>query len=463
MAIIDVLKYDGPTDVLIWKWRPEKGGRREEELRLGTQLVVNESQEAIFFKGGKALDIFGPGTHTLKTKNLPLISKIVGLAFGGDSPFKAEVYFVNKAVAMDTKWGLQPFNLVEPNFQVPIPVSARGSFAIKVEETRTFVTQVVGTMPDVDANLVQKYFKGLITENVKDAVGTISRDQDISPVALETIVKQVSDAVKSIVSQKMEKYGVLLDIFAIEALPLIDDDPRVKQVIEDIRKIMVEDLAERKRLQRRAEHLDVYKTERVYDTTEKAAESLGAGGGGGGGAGSDIMGAMAGMGMGAALGGGMGKAMGDAMQGTTQQAQQQTPQQSTTKCPKCNADVAPGTKFCNNCGSATGQSASQTNIKTVECDKCSHEFPASAKFCPECGDSYFPCPKCGADNDPSVDQCVKCGAGMPISCGSCGEQVAPEVKFCPGCGKSMQLTCSSCEALLKPGIKFCHECGSKQE
>ena len=89
MAIIDVLKYSGPTNVLIWKWRPKDGGKREIELRLGTQLVVNESQEAIFYKGGKALDVFGPGTHTLKTKNLPILSKLVGLAFGGDTPFKA--------------------------------------------------------------------------------------------------------------------------------------------------------------------------------------------------------------------------------------------------------------------------------------------------------------------------------------------------------------------------------------
>ena len=92
MAIIDVLKYSGPTNVLIWKWRPKDDGKRETELRLGTQLVVNESQEAIFYKGGKVQDIFGPGTHTLSTKNLPFISKIVGSAFGGDTPFTAEVF-----------------------------------------------------------------------------------------------------------------------------------------------------------------------------------------------------------------------------------------------------------------------------------------------------------------------------------------------------------------------------------
>jgi len=465
MAIIDVLKYDGPNDVLVWKWRPESGSKREEELRLGTQLVVNESQEAIFYKGGKALDVFGPGTHTLKTKNLPILSKLVGLAFGGDTPFKAEVYFVNKAVAMNTKWGLQPFNMVEPNFQIPIPVSARGSFAIKVEDTMTFATQIVGTVPDIDSNTIQKYFKGLVTENVKDAVGMIAREQQISPVALETIVKQVSDAVKAIISQKMEKYGITLDMFAIEALPLIDDDPKVKQVIEDMRKIMVEDLSERKRLQRRAEHLEVYKTERIFDTTEKAAEGMGKGGGVGGGSGSDIMGTMAGMGMGAALGGGLGKVMGDAMSSATQQTTggQQQSQQATVKCSKCNADMIQGTKFCNSCGNPSESSGAKESPKTIECDKCKHLFPATSKFCPECGDSYFPCSKCGSDNDENATQCIKCGAGMPVPCEGCGHQVDSETKFCPECGKSMQVTCSKCKAVLKPGIKFCAECGTKQE
>ena len=109
---------------------------------------------------------------------------------------------------MNTKWGLQPFNMVEPNFQVPIPVSARGSFAIKISDTMTFATQVVGTMPDLDANSIQKYFKGIIVENVKDAISRISEDENISPVALETIVKPVSEAVKSIIGQKLEKYGI---------------------------------------------------------------------------------------------------------------------------------------------------------------------------------------------------------------------------------------------------------------
>ncbi|MGA2547950.1 MAG: SPFH domain-containing protein [Rectinemataceae bacterium] len=77
-VIWNAIKYEGPNNVLVWKWRSEKDVKREGEIRLGSQLVVNESQEAIFYKGGKALDIFGPGTHMLSTNNLPLLSSIIG-------------------------------------------------------------------------------------------------------------------------------------------------------------------------------------------------------------------------------------------------------------------------------------------------------------------------------------------------------------------------------------------------
>ena len=98
MAIIDVLKYDGPNNVLVWKWRSDSIFSRGGELRFGTQLIVNQSQEVCFVKGGELLDVFGPGTHTLSSKNLPILSKLIGLAFGGNSPFSAEVYFINKSI-----------------------------------------------------------------------------------------------------------------------------------------------------------------------------------------------------------------------------------------------------------------------------------------------------------------------------------------------------------------------------
>ena len=318
MAIIDVLKYDGPNNVLVWKWRSGSNSSREEELRLGTQLVVNQSQEACFIKGGQLLDVFGPGTHTLSTKNLPILSSIIGLAFGGDSPFKAEVYFINKSVSMDAKFGLIPFNMIEPNFKVPIPITSRGSFALTVSDSKSFLNKLVGTVADLDTITISKYFRGVITEATKNAITKIAKEQVLSPLELESIVFEVATAVKGLISSTISEYGLELKLFNIEAIPIIDDDPRVKKVIEEYQRLMTEDTSERMRLKRRAENLDVYRIERSFDTSEKVAENMGGGIGGDGG---NIVGTMIGLGMANPLA----NTMGAMMQQNTQNALGSTP------------------------------------------------------------------------------------------------------------------------------------------
>jgi len=293
MAIIDVLKYDGPNNALVWKWRSSSNQSREEELRFGTQLVVNQSQEACFIKGGQLLDVFGPGTHTLSSKNLPILSSIIGLAFGGDSPFKAEVYYINKSVSMDAKFGLIPFNMLEPNFKVPIPITSRGSFALAVNDSKIFLNKIVGTVADFETKTLAQYFRGVIVENTKNAITKIAHEQKLSPLELESIVFEVANAVKSLLANTIKDYGLDLRLFNIEAIPIIDDDPRVKKIIEDYQRIMSEDTQERMRLKRRADNLEVYKVERSFDTSEKVAENIGGGLGEGG----NLIGTMIGMGM----------------------------------------------------------------------------------------------------------------------------------------------------------------------
>jgi membrane protease subunit (stomatin/prohibitin family) len=294
MAIIDVLKYDGPNNVLVWKWRSSSNQSREEELRYGTQLVVNQSQEACFIKGGQMLDVFGPGTHTLSSKNLPILSSIIGLAFGGDSPFKAEVYYINKSVSMDAKFGLLPFNMIEPNFRIPIPVTSRGSFALAVSDSKIFLNKIVGTVSDFETKTLSQYFRGVITEATKNAITKIAHEQKLSPLELESIVFEVATAVRGLLANTIKEYGLDLRLFNIEAIPIIDEDPKVKKIIEDYQRIMSEDTQERMRLKRRADNLEVYKVERSFDTAETAAENMGGGLGGGGG---NLIGTMVSMGM----------------------------------------------------------------------------------------------------------------------------------------------------------------------
>lgn len=314
MALIDVLKYDGPNNALIWKWRPKGENKRDEELRFGTQLIVNQSQQAIFIKGGQLLDIFEPGTHTLSTQNLPILSSLIGLAFGGQSPFKAEIYFINKAVALDTKFGLIPFNMMEPNFRVPIPITSRGSFAVRVVDSKIFLNQIIGTVPDFESGKLTQFFRGIITENVKTAITRISKEQNLTPLELEAIVLDVSGAVKGIISGELAKYGLQLELFNIEAISVIDEDLRVKKIVEDFHRLMSQDMEERMRLKRRSENLETYKVERTFDTTEKAAENIGGGIGGEGG----ILGTVVGLGMATPIGNTIGNLMNKATENIQQ-------------------------------------------------------------------------------------------------------------------------------------------------
>jgi len=315
MAIVDVLKYDGPNNVLVWKWRPNDNGKRQEELRLGTQLVVNQSQQAVFVRDGQVADVFNAGTHTLSTQNLPVLTSLVGLAFGGQSPFKAEVYFINKAVAMDTKFGLLPFNMIEPNFRVPIPITSRGSFAVKVADSRFFLNKLIGTVPNFDADQLKRFFRSLITENVKSAITRISKEQNLSPLELEAIVLDVSEAVKGIIGETFTQYGLSLELLNIEGIPIVDEDERIKKIVEDYHRLMSQDMEERMRLKRRAENLDVYKAERSYDTTEKVAENMGGGDIGGS---NGILGTMVGIGVAQPIASTMATMMSSATQNTQQ-------------------------------------------------------------------------------------------------------------------------------------------------
>ena len=235
MAIIDVIKFEGQQGLLIWKWEAQNNKKRGEEIRLGSQLIVGPSQEAIFVRGGEIVDVFNSGTHTLSTNNLPILSKIIGLAFGGDSPFNAEIYFVNKSVLLDNKFGLLPFNLLEPNFKIPVPITARGSFALRVEDGSSLLKQLVGNLSNFEGQAISQHFRGILTENIKTAIANISKNENLSPFELEVIVSEVSTAVRAILEQSLSEYGLDLKLFSIEGISIVDDDPKVKSYLTNIK------------------------------------------------------------------------------------------------------------------------------------------------------------------------------------------------------------------------------------
>ena len=164
MAIIDVVKLDVPSDdYIVQKYDSGK----QWELALGSQLVVNEGQEAIFVKGGVALDTFAPGTHTLVSANVPLLNSIVKLPFGGVTPFTTEVWFVNKTIKRNMPWGTpQRIPAIEPQFGYPINVGACGQWGFRISDSRSFVTQIVGAQLGADSQKIYSYFIGEIINKI---------------------------------------------------------------------------------------------------------------------------------------------------------------------------------------------------------------------------------------------------------------------------------------------------------
>jgi membrane protease subunit (stomatin/prohibitin family) len=194
---------------------------------------------------------------------------------------------------MDAKFGLIPFNMLEPNFKIPIPVTSRGSFALSIIDSRTFLNKIVGTVPDFETRTISQYFRGVIVESTKNAITKIANEQKLSPLELESIVLEVASAVKGLLANTISEFGLDLRLFNIEAIPIIDEDPRVKKIIEDYQKIHAENYARKTELEIIAQNLQAYSTQQSFGVSEKVAQHMGGGLGDGG----NLMGTMIQMGM----------------------------------------------------------------------------------------------------------------------------------------------------------------------
>ena len=256
MAIVEVLKYSGKKDVLAWKYP-------NQELGTWTQVIVNESQEAVFVKEGKVLDILGPGRHTLSTENIPILSKLINLPFGGKSPFTAEVWYINEAYALDVKWGTPtPIQLQDPKFDVFIPVRAFGQMGFKIGNAKKFLTKLVGTLDIFDQDKIVNYFRGLIVSKVKDTISTYLVERQKSILQINAYINEISESLKEEIKPEMDEYGVKIANFYITSIDVPEEDNAVKKLKEALAK--------------RAE-MDIvgynYTQERSFDTLEGAAKN----------------------------------------------------------------------------------------------------------------------------------------------------------------------------------------------
>jgi membrane protease subunit (stomatin/prohibitin family) len=233
MAIVEVVEYLGPDphEVFAWKYANAADPSRSDELGTWTQLVVREAQEAILFKNGQALDLYGPGRHTLSTNNIPLLNRLINLPFGGESPFKAEVWFINKVHSLDVKWGTSdPIQLQDPSYRIFIPVRSHGQFGVRIEDSRKFLVKLVGAVPSFDKSTLQRFFRGVLLTKVKDLISTYLIKKDISILQVNAYLDEISEHMKQRVGGIFADYGIEAVNFFVNSINVPEEDPAVQEL-----------------------------------------------------------------------------------------------------------------------------------------------------------------------------------------------------------------------------------------
>ena len=328
-------------------------------LKYGSQVIVKENQWAVFFRDGKAYDVFGPGRHTVTSNNIPLLTgALKALRIIGDI-FECEVVFVSNS-QFKGKFGGQAYSAPSGNIQYQAEIGYHGYLLYKVEDPKLFVIEFFGNRGASTSTDVESYIRGFINERVIDEFA----HHDIFNVVKN--VDETTDKVALIITDEAARIG----------LKIIDTVFEGVKIPEEARRFATT-------MGQQAMTLQYMK-----ETTAEIPE-------GGGGA--------AAAGVGAGVGIAMGTALGKAMQ----PSQGAGAPQQVVLCPKCGAQNVAGTKFCGNCGSGLGP------VAKVICPKCGTEMPETMKFCGNCGSPLKPekieCPKCKAKNLSTNKFCGSCG------------------------------------------------------
>ena len=226
MAIIDVIKYEGDNSTFIWKHPCE-------DFSTKSQLIVHESQEAIFFKDGKALDTFSAGKYTLSTGNIPILSKLINIPFGGDSPFHCEVYFINKTEQMAIRWGTDSkVQYVEPTYKFPISIGASGDMRLSVADSKKLLLKLVGTENFLDRQSLVTYFRGVLMTRVKTYMAQTMRQNAINIFEIDEQLEAFSKDIHAKLIEDFLEYGIDLSHFYVTTIVKPDGDPQYERFKE---------------------------------------------------------------------------------------------------------------------------------------------------------------------------------------------------------------------------------------
>ncbi|MDR1581153.1 MAG: SPFH domain-containing protein [Synergistaceae bacterium] len=432
--LADIIKYEGDNTTgtekettFVWK-------SGIEDFNTGTQLIVHESQEAVFFMNGQALDLFGPGRYSLETQNLPHVSRFFNRPTGDVTPFHCEVYFINKTERMSIKWGTRSkAEYVEPTYGFPLQIGASGEMSLRAEDSRKLLVKLVGTEKSLTQQALVEKFRIFLDARAKTYLVQVIKAEKISIFEIDEHLTRVSEALHEKLRPDFADYGVSLERFFIGAFVKPEED-RAYQKFKELHFRQYADVTEAKLrqqvgvieqqtqaqrmlleaqalAQKRAAEGYTYRDERGFDVAERMASNEAVG---------QITNLGVGLGMVAGVGGTVGSAVGGILQNTL------------------------GGAFASTANAANTANTPGKGAEQAACPKCGVVLPANAKFCLECGEKV-PSPERGE-----------------ITCSACGKKTA-RGKFCMECGAVLDHSrkCPKCGADVPPGGKFCLECGNK--
>jgi len=364
---IEVIEWlDSSQDTLVYRF-PVEG----QEIKNGAQLIVRESQAAVFVFEGQIADVFQPGKYTIDGGNTPILSKLGAWKYGFNSPFKSEVYFVNTKQFTDMKWGTSnPVMLRDADFGI-VRLRAFGAYSLRVADPGEFIKEIAGTNAQFQTEDIDGQLKRAIVTEFSDALGELK----IPALDLAAQYKEIGETIRGKINEDFKGYGLEVTKFYVENVSL---PPEVEAAMD--KRASMGALGDAQK----------YMQFQAADALRDAAQNEGGGAGLG-----------AGLGAGFAVGGQMANVFGQQAGGGAGGGQAQA---ATVPCPSCGKPNASGVKFCAECGG-------KMEVAQVPCVKCGANLREGAKFCSECG---------------ATQEKAKCT--------NCQFELAAGAKFCPECG-----------------------------
>ena len=385
MTIAEIIKYEGDNSTFIWKHPCE-------DFNSLTQLIVHESQEAVFMMNGQVLDIFGAGRYTLETQNIPKLGKLLNRTTDDKTPFHCEVYYINKTEQMAIKWGTDSkVQYIEPTYGFPISIGASGEMALRAEDSKKLLLKLVGTENYLGQAKLVSFFRSFLMTRVKTYIAQVIKANAINIFEIDENLTAFSENIKKLLVNDFADYGVSLEQFFVTTIVKPDGESQYEK-FKSLHFRQYADIAEAKLRQqvsvidaqteaqktiidsqaqatKRRQEGYTYQQERGFDVASEVARNeavgqmtnLGVG-----------LGTMAGVG--GIVGGVVGNAVGDALNNATQTKTEM----GEAFCDNCGAKLVPGSAFCDECGTAVPKA---NDI----CANCGYKFERPGKFCPKCG------------------------------------------------------------------------------